>query len=180
MEKIGVAVLGLGGMGSTHVGAAKESPYVSRVYGFEPEKERRIARANELGIVPATLEEIMADPAIRLVTIAASNDAHVPLAETALRAGKAVLCEKPMGNTLEEARHLIDVKNETKGFLQIGFELHYSKMYRQVKEWIDAGLLGDIVNIQCRYYCREAHRRNTWRSNAAVVAALDEIGRAHV
>ena len=70
----------------------------------------------------------MADPAIRFVSIAASNEAHVPLAEMALRAGKAVLCEKPMGNTLEEAQHLIRVKNETKGFLQVGFELHYSTM----------------------------------------------------
>ena len=165
MGKINVAVLGLGGMGETHVGAAKESPYADKVYGYEPDRERRIARAGELGIIPATLEEIMADPSIRLVTIASSNEAHIPLAEMSLRAGKAVLCEKPMGNTLEEAQHLINVKNETKGFLQIGFELHYSKMYQKVKEWIDAGLLGDVVNVQCRYYCCEFHKKNTWRSN---------------
>ena len=101
MDKIDVAVLGLGGMGGTHVGAAKDSPYVNKIYGYEPDPERRTARAQELGIIPATLDEIMADPAIRFVSIAASNEAHVSLAEMALRAGKAVLCEKPMGNTLE-------------------------------------------------------------------------------
>lgn len=174
MDKIDVAVLGLGGMGGTHVGAAKDSPYVNKVYGYEPDPERRTARAQELGIIPATLDEIMADPAIRFVSIAASNDAHVPLAEMALRAGKAVLCEKPMGNTLEEARHLIRVKNETKGFLQVGFELHYSTMYQKVKEWIDAGLLGDVVNVRCRYYCCEFHKKNTWRSNSTGTFLIGE------
>ena len=164
MEKINVAVLGLGGMGKTHVESAQASPYVDKVYGYEPDQTRREERAKELGIIPATLEEILADPGIRMVTIAASNDAHIPLAEAALRAGKAVLCEKPMGDTLEQAESLIKVKNETNGWLQIGFELHYSKMYTTIKEWIDSGLLGDIVNVQCRYYCCEFHKKNTWRS----------------
>ena len=166
MEKINIAVLGLGGMGGTHVGAAKASPYVDKIYGYEPDPVRREARAKELDIIPATLEEILADPSIKMVSIAASNDAHVPLAEASLRAGKAVLCEKPMGDTLEEAEHLIKVKNETNGWLQIGFELHYSKMYQKVKEWIDEGKLGDVVNVQCRYYCCEFHKKNNWRSNS--------------
>ena len=166
MDKINLAVLGLGGMGETHVGAGKESPYVDKVYGYEPDAERREARAKELGIIPATLEEIMADPTIRMVTIATPNEMHVPLAEMALRAGKAVLCEKPMGVNLEEAKHLIDVKNETNGWLQIGFELHYSKMSLVLKDWMDKGLLGDIVNFQTRYYCCEFHKKNTWRSNS--------------
>ena len=164
MNKIDVAVLGLGGMGTTHVEAAKESPYAGRVYGYEPDPEYCRKRAGELGIQAAGLNEILSNPAIRLVTIAASNEVHVSLAEAALRAGKAVLCEKPMGNTLKEASYLIQVRKETGGFLQIGFELHYSKMYQQIKKWIDSGVLGDIVNIQCRYYCCEFHRRNSWRS----------------
>ena len=93
MEKINLAVLGLGGMGGTHTQAAKASPYVDKIYGYEPDPVRREARAKELDIIPATLEEILADPTIKMVSIAASNDAHVPLAEAALRAGKAVLCE---------------------------------------------------------------------------------------
>ena len=164
MKKMNVAVLGLGGMGGTHVGAAKKSPYVDKIYGYEPDPVRRETRAKELEIIPATLEEILSDPEIRMVTIAASNDAHIPLAEAALRAGKAVLCEKPMGDTLEEAEYLIKVKQETNGWLQIGFELHYSKMYQKVKEWIEAGKIGDVANIACRYYCCEFHRKNSWRS----------------
>ena len=56
------------------------------------------------------------------------------------------------------------LKNKYNGFLQVGFELHYSKMYQKVKEWIDEGKLGDVVNVQCRYYCCEFHKKNSWRS----------------
>ncbi|MDD2479902.1 MAG: Gfo/Idh/MocA family oxidoreductase [Victivallaceae bacterium] len=164
--QIDVAVLGLGGMGGTHVGAAKESPYVRDIYGYEPETERRNARCKELEIIPATLAEIMNNSSIKLVYIASINEAHVPQAIMALRAGKAVMCEKPMGMSLEEAAELIEVQKETGGFLQIGFELHYSKMYQQVKEWIAEGKIGTPVNIQCRYYCCEFHKKNTWRSNS--------------
>ncbi len=166
MEKMDVAVLGLGGMGKTHADAAKASPFVNRIYGYEPDPERCHKRAEEIGIEAASLEQILANPAVRFVSIAASNDVHVPLAEAALRAGKAVLCEKPMGTTLEEASRLIRVKQETGGFLQIGFELHYSTMYQKVKEWIDSGAIGAVVNVQCRYFCCEFHRKNNWRSNS--------------
>lgn len=87
-----------------------------------------------------------------------------PQAITALRKGKAVMCEKPMGTTLAEAAELVRVAEETRGFLQIGFELRYSTMYLKAKEWIDRGLIGDVVNIQCRYYCCEFHKKDTWRS----------------
>jgi len=164
MQKIDVAVIGLGGMGETHVGAAKSSPFVDRIYGFEPDEQRRIARAGELGVIPATLEEIMGNASIRLIYIASINEMHVPQAILALQSGKAVLCEKPMGLTLREASELIKVQKETAGFLQIGFELHYSKLYQSVKERIDAGLIGTPVLNECRYFCSEGHHKNSWRS----------------
>ncbi len=163
--KIAVAVLGLGRMGTMHVQAARESRYVSEVYGYEPDAERLRTRSKELGVTPAfSLEHIWADAEIQLVYIATPNETHVPLAIAALKAGKAVMCEKPMGQNLAEARELLKVAKETGGFLQIGFELHYSRLYQQVKAWIDKGLIGKVVNLQCRYYCSEFHKKNSWRS----------------
>lgn len=164
MSKINVAVIGLGGMGSTHVKAAKSSPFVNKIFGYEPDEARRLARAAELGVIPATLDEIMEDTSIRLVYIASINEMHVPQSILALRAGKAVLCEKPMGLTLAEAAELIKVQEQTGNFLQIGFELHYSTLYLTVKKWIEAGLIGTPVLNQCRYYCSEGHKKNSWRA----------------
>jgi predicted dehydrogenase len=166
-NKIDVAVLGLGAMGGTHVEAAKESPYVDKIYGYEPETERAEARGKELGIIASSnLESILENPEIKLVYIAAINSVHAELTQKALRAGKAVLCEKPMAENILDAYKMIEVQKETDQFLQIGFELHYSKLYMKTKEWIDQGLIGTPLNCHCRYYCSEFHKKNNWRSKS--------------
>lgn len=166
-RKIDVAVLGLGGMGKTHVGAAKASPYVNKIYGYEPDSERAALRGKELEIeTTSDLNSIWDNPEIKLVYIASINSVHAEQAAKAMRSGKAVLCEKPMGETLSEARQMMAAEKETGSFLQIGFELHYSKIYIKAKEWIDQGLIGTPVNCHCRYYASEFHSKNTWRSNS--------------
>lgn len=166
MEKFNSAVIGVGGMGKVHAEAQLASPYIDQVYVVDPNTELTSRLQQELGVIPASLEQVLADPSIRFVSIVTPNEFHVAQSEACLRAGKAVLCEKPMGNTLAEAQHIMAVEKETGGFLQIGFELHYSKMYQLAKDWITAGLIGTPVNIQTRYYCCEFHRRNNWRSNS--------------
>ena len=111
--KIGVAVLGLGKMGDTHVKAAKASPWVDQVIGFEPEAARADERGKALGI-PATadLAAILARPDIKFATIASTNETHCELAIQCLRAGKAVLCEKPMGNNLAEAVRMLQAEGD--------------------------------------------------------------------
>jgi len=167
-NKIDVAVIGMGAMGGTHVEAAKESPYVDKIYGYEPDQQRASMRGEELKIIATSkLDTILDNPEIKLVYIASTNDVHSEQAVKALRAGKAVLCEKPMGVSLGEARNMINAEQETGGFLQIGFELHYSKIYMMAKEWIDQGAIGIPVNCHCRYYCSEFHKKNNWRSNSS-------------
>ena len=166
-EKFDVAVLGLGGMGGTHVGAAKASPYINKIYGYEPDAERTALRGKELEIeATSDLDLILNNPNIKLVFIASINSVHAEQTDKALRSGKAVLCEKPMGATLSEARQMITAEKDTGNFLQIGFELHYSKIYMLAKEWIDKGLIGTPINCHCRYYASEFHKKNTWRSNS--------------
>jgi predicted dehydrogenase len=165
--KFDVAVLGLGGMGGTHVVAAKESPYVGKIYGYEPDPQRAELRGKELGVIATSnLDSVLNNPEIKLVYIAAVNPVHADLTIKSLRAGKAVMCEKPMAENLEDAGKMIKVEKETGKFLQIGFELHYSKMYTSVKNWINQGLIGTPVNSQCRYYCSEFHLKDTWRSKS--------------
>jgi predicted dehydrogenase len=53
-----------------------------------------------------------------------------------------------------------------KGFLQIGFELRYSRLYTKVKDWIDAGLLGEVLNTHC-YYTASSYEKSSWRVKKA-------------
>ena len=176
MKKIGVAVLGLGSMGRTHVRAYKASPWVSFVMGYDPDKECARQCGQEAGI-PATsdINNLLCAPDIRLISIAAPNDAHCDLVVRSLRAGKAVLCEKPMGISLDEAWRMLDTERETGNFLQIGFELRYSSIYQKAKEWIDAGLIGRPLNSHCDYSCNEGHLRDSWRSSSPTSLIAEKL-----
>lgn len=162
---LGVAVLGLGNMGQTHVEAAKDSPYIVKIVGYEPKEEIAKKRGMELGIPTTTnLKSILDDRDIGIVYIACPNEFHCELTIASLKAGKNVLCEKPMGITLDEARLMLQAEKEAEGFLTMGFECRYSKMYTTVKDWIDRGLIGRPLNTHCDYHCCEFHMKDSWRS----------------
>lgn len=160
-----VAIIGLGNMGAKILPPILSEPEVSSVVGCDPDAERRQLARDKYGIsTVATHEEIMKDPAVRLVFIAAPNHLHSQLAIAALEAGKAVMCEKPMATNLKDAQAMVDTAERLGGFLQIGFELRYSQLYVWVKERIAAGLIGEVVNTQCTYICSEFHGRHSWRN----------------
>jgi predicted dehydrogenase len=100
------------------------------------------------------------------VLIATPNHLHATQAIAAMRAGKAVLCEKPMANTIEDAREMVRVAQETGAFFQIGFELRCSKLYVMAKEKIDSGELGQVRHIHCIYTLSPSFKRTSWRVKA--------------
>jgi len=137
MRKINVAILGLGRNGAGHLRAIRNSPHVGKIYGYEPEPERARSRGVELGIETVSdLDAIIGDPKIDLVYVSSPNEFHCGQTVAAAQAGKAVLCEKPMGVNWMETRKMLDASLKNNSFLQIGFELHYSKLYSMAKEWI--------------------------------------------
>lgn len=168
-----VAVLGAGGMGGTVIEHLKECHQVKEIVAMDTRPERVQELKAKYGIHASTrLDELLSDPAIPLVFITASNAAHKDLAVAALQAGKAVMCEKPMATTLADARTMVETAERTHGFLQIGFELRYSKLYTKIKEWIDAGLLGDVINVTCTYVCSEFHGKGSWRNKLATGGSM--------
>ena len=160
-----VAVLGIGGMGNGVARQVIRQPGVDEVIAVDINPDQLTGLSNVEGIRTTTnLDEALADPAVKLALITASNDAHYPLAMAAFAAGKAVMCEKPIANTLAEAREMVETAERLGLFFQIGFELRYSRLYTKVKEWIDADLLGNVINTQCTYICSEFHHKGSWRN----------------
>lgn len=160
-----VAVIGLGNMGSKILPPILSSPEVSAVVGMDPDPRQRQKVREKFAVdIVSAFDEILADPDIALVFIAAPNHRHCELTLAALEAGKAVMCEKPMATSLEDAERMVETAERLGGFLQIGFELRYSQLYLWAKERIDAGLLGDVVNTKCTYICSEFHGKNSWRN----------------
>lgn len=162
---IDIAILGGGNMGRSVLGHIAGNDYVRSITVYDPDAAKTAALRNSHSVNTAqTLEQILNDPAVKLIFITASNDAHKNLAVAALEAGKAVMCEKPMATSLADAQVMVDTAERTKGFLQIGFELRYSHLYRTVKRWVERGCLGEIRNVQCTYISSAWGRHDVWRA----------------
>ncbi len=147
-----IAVIGLGGMGGTVVEHLKEIDRVTAITGYDISAENAQEKKAKYQIeIAANLEQILTDSEVKAAFVTASNDAHKPVVMKLIEAGIPIMCEKPMANTLSDAEEMVKAAQRKNLFFQIGFELRYSKLYTTIKDWIDAGLLGDIINTECNY-----------------------------
>jgi len=92
-------------------------------------------------------QELLKREDIHLIYNATPNFLHAQVATDALKAGKHVFSEKPMGLTREEIGKMLKAEKESKKYLQIDFETRYSIMGKRITEIIDEGELGEIKNI---------------------------------
>ena len=159
-----IGILGFGEMGRTVFRHLKKRNDVNvTVYDTNP-SARQKAKADGV-VCTDNLRDILGDPGIPLVFITAANAAHKDLALASIYAGKAVMLEKPITTNFEDSTFVVSESERLQTFLQIGFELRYSRLYVQVKRWIESGFIGDVVNVTGNYICSEFHGKNSWRNS---------------
>jgi len=151
MSKTNVAVIGYGGMGGWHTRHLLESD-VATLCGIYDIKEERRKLAEENGIhAYNSLEELLADEKVEIVTIAIPNDQHKPIAIKAMEAGKHVICEKPVTLSSADLQEIFDAA-ERCGVL---FTTHQNRRwdcdYLMMKEAYASGKLGDVFGVESRY-----------------------------
>jgi predicted dehydrogenase len=95
-----------------------------------------------------TQEEILADESIDWVFIGSPNRYHPEQVIAALKAGKNVFCEKPLGVDLSRVPELIKVWKESGKQFAFGLVLRYAPMYQQVKKLLEAGRIGKIISLE--------------------------------
>lgn len=115
----------------------------------DPNSERRAEAENEVGCRSySTFEELIGDPEIDVVVVATPSTLHCQQTVTALEAGKNVVCEKPMAVSLEQADQMIEASKRTGKLLTVFQNNRYSPDFLKVREILDSGVLGRIVQIR--------------------------------
>ena len=141
---ISVAVLGGGFMGATHAAAyaaMSDRVAVRRVFSRSAEKAERVAAS--VAAHPTTdLVSVLDDPAVDAVDICLPTDVHRDVAETAMRAGKHVLVEKPIALSLEDADAIARTAEETGQLLMVGLVLRFWPEYVELARRVQAGDVG--------------------------------------
>ena len=151
MIKIGI--LGCGKIAQVrHIPEYAANPDCQLVGFYNPTKSRAEDMAAKYGgLAYDTAEELLANPEIDAVSVCAANYAHAALSIQALKAGKHVLCEKPMATTLADCEAMVECAKKNGKFLMIGHNQRLAKAHMEAKRLIDAGLIGDIITFRTSF-----------------------------
>lgn len=158
-DRIGVGFIGVGGRGSSHVatlqkliatGEHAQIVAVNDVFRYRLDEATKATKAK--GYMKHA--ELLADPAVDVVCIATPDRLHMPQAIDAVRAGKDVYCEKPMGHWAQFAlaKQFYDDTLKSKRVVQIGNQGNSSPVWQKVKELVQQGAVGRVQLVNAGFY----------------------------
>jgi scyllo-inositol 2-dehydrogenase (NADP+) len=149
---VNVAVVGYGGMGGWHTRILQEIPevHLAGVYDILPERNRA---AEEKGIKAyESMEALLADPSIDVVTVAIPNDAHRDVCIQVMEAGKGVISEKPVTMSTEVLEEMIAASNRTGMLFTVHQNRRWDEDFRVADKIVKSGQLGRVFSIQSRVH----------------------------
>lgn len=193
-KELRVGMIGAGLMGKAHSLAMAALPIY---FGSQPVQLTREVVAEIDDDLAETARErfgfnrassdwkaVVDDPGVDVIDIVVPSNLHEAIATRAFAAGKAVICEKPLGLDLAQARHLRDAALEHRALNQVGFNWRFAPAVQLAKRLIDEGRLGSILSFRGVWLADSgmaAGAEDNWRFSAAVAGSgsLGDLG-AHV
>ncbi|GIX47102.1 MAG: hypothetical protein KatS3mg131_1313 [Candidatus Tectimicrobiota bacterium] len=179
VPSLGVAVVGLG-VGEAHAEAYVQSGCcrLRWVYDLDAARMQQVVARLRQGTPASSLQDILADPQVDLVSIASYDDAHSAQVLAALSAGKHVFVEKPLCRSLRELQAIKRAWQEH-GYrlLRCNLVLRAAPLYRWLKQAIAAGELGEIYAFDGDYLYGRLHKLTQgWRRDVRAYSVMQGGG----
>jgi predicted dehydrogenase len=153
-DRVRIATIGMGIIGFIDTDTALKVPGVELVAVSDVYEGRR-ARVKEVygDHVATTVDyrEVLAREDVDAVLLCVPDHWHAPMSIEAMRAGKAVYCEKPMVRAVAEGPEVMAVARETKAVFQVGSQYASSMLYEKVRQIVQSGAIGKVNSIEARY-----------------------------
>lgn len=153
-EKIRFATIGMGIIGFIDVDCALKVPGVEFVAAADLYEGRRVHTKERYGDQVSThvdYREILDRDDVDAVLLCVPDHWHAKMSIDAMKAGKAVYCEKPMVQTLAEGPEVIKIQRETKAVFQVGSQFASSIVFDKLGEMLKAGAIGKVNVVETRY-----------------------------
>ena len=167
MREFGFGIVGCGGISTAHANAIKSIPNARLIGGVDvvPERAEKLAAEHDCTAYK-TMDELMAQDAVDVVCVCTPSGLHLDPCVAAAKAGKHVVCEKPIEVTLERADELIKACDDNGVKLCAIFPLRFSAVAAAIKGAIDAGRLGRVTvgDAYCKWWrSQEYYDSGDWR-----------------
>ena len=176
-KTLGVAVVGAGRIGSLRARLAAEYPAVQfvAIADADPAQARKLA-----GVVGAQFHTgdnlaAISRPEVNAVIVATSEGEHVDAVMQALNRGKAVLVEKPIALTLQDADRVVAEVERRKASLRVGYSRRYKERYLIAKEQVAQGRVGRIVGASARVFNSRSQALAMLRRNPGATPVVDAL-----
>lgn len=187
-QSLGIGLVGYGGIGRVHALCYQMLPLMypdapqARIVAVSSGSASSAQRARtELGVVDVgtSLDALLANPAVQIVDCCAPTGDHGAIIEAALRAGKAVFCEKPLAATATEAARLATLADELGIVCGTNYHLRGAPAIQALHRRAQAGDFGTVYGFHFRYHRSSNIRRDralTWRSRGPGSGVLQDLG----
>ncbi len=151
MADFKMAIIGYGGMGSWHHASVRDNVKSFEVVAAWDIREEAREEAKKRGLYAyGSLQELLDDKSIDLVTIAVPNNFHKELTIACLKAGKNVICEKPVAMNADELREMMAAAKETGKLFSIHQNRRWDTDYRIIRKIIEDGTIGKPYMLESR------------------------------
>src|SRR5579859_1258342 len=175
-RKIGIGVIGMGWMGLLHSHSYREVPIAFEDSDIQPrlvicadDVEARARKAQALyGFEHATTDwkKVIANKEVEAISITAPNNLHLEIVEAATKAGKHIMCEKPVGRNPEETTEIANLARKAGVMTGVGFNYRWVPLIQYARQLIQDGKLGTLTHYRGRFfsmYGSNPHSVLSWR-----------------
>ncbi len=169
-KQLKIGLLGFGAMGRTHTWAVQNLPFF---YGDLPfsaqivgvctttlEKSRRVADQFGFEIATTNEDDLIYNPEIDVIDVCTPNLYHFQTLKKAIKAGKHVLCEKPLCISPEEADEILALQSRPNQILGMVFNNRWISPALRAKQLIDEGRIGRVLSFSAAYLHNSATDKN--------------------
>ncbi len=152
-KKLRFAAVGIGGMGRAHIVGINNNELAELAAICDTNEEFAQKCAAEWGLEKyyTDFNELLANEEIDVVIVCTPDQVHKQYTIDALKAGKHVLCEKPMAQLLDDCKAMIAAQKETGKKLMIGQVCRKAPGFMKAKELVDAGEIGELFYVESEY-----------------------------
>jgi predicted dehydrogenase len=161
MKKVGIGLIGAGVIAKFHMQGYNSvfenygdvEPKFVIVADLDLERAEKLKASYRFEKATDNWRDVIENPQVELVLITTPNYLHAEMAIAAAKAGKHIMCEKPMSMNLEEGNAMVEAVRDAGVISQVDFVYRKCPTIVEAKKMIDSGTIGEIVTFRGWFDC---------------------------